>query len=212
MPRFPSRAAAALALLAVVAVARPARAAGYLDDWHPHQTYWGVNYEAAFPVGSLQTSFINNQGWLGGGFDVRVGVWGRISAGVNCTWNSFDQTFSGMTVERPGQTFTGSVYRKLAIFSARGTVHYYLTQSVFQPYVGLGVGGAWIQATQQVVNVEDSYPTSGVLLAPEAGVLWTVVPSLALTATARYQLALTTFAGVSNPQWLSGQVGIAYFY
>jgi hypothetical protein len=195
-----------------VLLARPTRADAYLDDWHPYQTYWGVNYEMAFPVGSLNTGFVNTQGWLGGGFDIRVGVWNRLSVGLSFTWNSFDQTFSNLTLERPGSTFTGSVYRQFGVFSARATTHWYFTQSVLQPYVGIGLGWAWGTASQQTVNLrEDLYP-NGFVVAPEVGLLVNVVPQLALTVTGRYQFTLLSFAGVTSAQWASAQVGVAYFF
>jgi hypothetical protein len=206
------RAAALLALLGLMVVARPARADSYLDDWHPFQTYWSVYYEAAFPVGSMNSAWIDRQGWLGGGFDVRVGVWRRLSVGVSATWNSFDQTFANLTIARPGTTFTGSVFRQLGIFSARATAHWYFTNSTLQPYVGVGLGWAWATASEQVVDRRDTLYPSGFLVAPEVGVLVNVVPRLALTVTGRFQFTLVSWGGVTNAMWPSGQVGVAYFF
>jgi hypothetical protein len=206
------RAAAALALLATVLLARPARADAYLDDWHPYQTYWGVNYEMGFPVGSLASNWINTMAWLGGGLDVRVGVWRRLSVGVNLTWNNLDQTFSSLLLERPGLTFTGPVYRQLGIFSARATAHYYLTSSTLQPYAGIGLGWAWGTALQQTVNQSRTEYPDGFLVAPEVGLLVNVVPRLALTVAARFQFTLMGWGGVKNATWPSAQVGVAYYY
>jgi opacity protein-like surface antigen len=206
------RAALALALLGSLVLARPARADAYLDDWHPYQTFWGLNWEVAFPVGSLASNWTSTVGWLGGGFDLRVGVWRRLSVGVSGTWDYWSQTFNQLTLERPGLTFTGPVFRQLSVFSARVTAHWYFTQTTFQPYVGVGVGGAWFSAKQQTVNYLDDYYPGSFLVAPEVGCLWNVVPKLALYGAARWQFTTASFAGVSSALWPSVQLGVAYFY
>lgn len=201
-----------LALLFALSVARPTHAAGYLDDWHPHQTYWAVNWNVAVPVDSLRANWQSNAGWLGGGFDVRVGLVGRLALGANGTWNFFDQTFSSLTVERGDFTFTGPVYRRLSTFTALGTVHYYLTQTAVQPYVGVGVGGAWFTVRQQIVDRDLTTYTSSLAIAPEVGLLFSVAPRLGLALSARYQYNLTTFGTVRNPSWVSAQAGVAYYF
>ena len=117
MTRTLSRAAAVLALALALLGARPAVAKGYLDDWHPYQTYWAVGWSAAVPVTSLRAGYISNTGWLGGGTDLRIGVAGRLAVGVSGTWNWFDQTFPSLTLEQPDFTFTGPVYRRLSAFT-----------------------------------------------------------------------------------------------
>ena len=213
MTRRPAaRLAALVSLVAGLVVATPARGASYLDDWHPYQTYWAVGWNVAVPLGSFRTDWQSNPGWLGGGFDIRVGVAGRLTVGVNGTWNFFDQTFSSLTLVEGDFTFTGPVYRRLSSFTALGTVHYYLTQTAVQPYVGLGLGGAWLNTRQQIVNRTSASYTSGLALVPEAGVLFNVAPRFGLYLSCRYQLNLTTLPGVTNPQWVSGQLGFAYYY
>ena len=201
-----------LAVLVALCQAPAARATGYLDDWHPHQTYWAVGWNVAVPVESLRSDWQTNPGWLGGGFDIRVGLTGRLALGVNGTWNFFDQTFSFLTVERADFTFTGPVYRRLSSFTALGTAHYYLTQTAVQPYVGVGVGGVWFTVRQQVVDRDLISYTSGLAVAPELGVLFNVAPSLGLFLGGRYQFNLTTFGSVRNPTWISAQAGVAYYF
>jgi opacity protein-like surface antigen len=212
MTRPLARTVTFLALAVSLLAARPARAEAYLDDWHPYQTYWAVGWSAAVPVTSLRSSFISNTGWLGGGFDIRIGVGGRLAVGVSGTWNWFDQTFSSLTLQQGQLTFTGPVYRNLGAFTALATVHYYFTQSSVQPFVGVGLGGAWFSTLQQTVNRPQDADTSGLALAAEVGFLFTVAERLGLYLSGRYQLNLTTIPGVENPQWASGQAGIAYYY
>jgi opacity protein-like surface antigen len=206
------RAAALLALGLALMGARPARAVGYLDDWHPYQTYWAVGWSAAVPVMSMRSGYIDNTGWLGGGFDIRVGVAGRLAVGVSGTWNWFDQTYSTLTLEQGDFTFTGPVYRRLSSFTGLATAHYYFTSGAVQPFVGVGVGGIWISTLQQVVNQSQDRSTSGLAVAGEAGLLFTVSERLGLYLSGRYQLNLTSIPGADNPQWVSGQAGIAYYF
>jgi hypothetical protein len=206
------RMGALVAIAAAMALARPARANGYLDDWHPYQTYWAVNYDAAFPLGSLQDSWQTNPGWLGGGFDIRVGVLQRLAVGFDGTWNFFDQTFQSLTIQQPGYTFTGPVYRRLSSFTALGTVHWYVTQTTVQPFVGVGVGGAWLSANQSIVNQTTGYSTSGVAVVPEVGFLFSLGPRFGMLLSGRYQIVFTTFGQVRNPSWASAQAGFAYYY
>ncbi len=206
--RLVALAAAAIAL----ATASPARATGYLDDWHPYQTYWAVGWDCAVPVLGMRSDFISNPAWLGGTFDVQIGVTGRLAVGVNGTWNWFDQTFPNLTVQGSSFTFTGPVYRRVSNFTALATARYYLTSGAVQPWVGVGAGGTWVSTLQQVVNIPVGSSNSGFAFAGELGVLFTVAERLGLYLAGRYQYNLTTLPGVANPQWASGIIGVAYYY
>jgi hypothetical protein len=205
---------AALVLVLALACAEPriARANGYLDDWHPYQTYWAVGWSLGFPLDSMRATWSQDPGWLGGGFDARVGVVQRLAVGVSGTWNFFDQTYKTLTVEQGNFTFTGPVYRSLQSFTFLGTVHYYLTQTAVQPFVGFGFGGAWLTAQQNLVNRQTTYDTSGLTIAPELGLLFTFGPRFGLYLSGRYQMVFTTYGDVRNPTWVTGQTGIAYYF
>jgi opacity protein-like surface antigen len=207
-----TRAAGILLLAATLLASGPARADAYLDDWHPYQTYWGLGWNLAVPVGSLRTNFIDNPGWLGGTFTFRIGVAGRLAVGFDGTWNWFDETFSVLEIHQPNLDFTGPAYRRLSSFTALATAHYYFTQSAVQPYLGVGVGGVWISTLQQVVNRSWTSEPSGFAVAGEAGLLFNVAPRLGLYMSGRYQLNLVEFANVKNPQWAAGQAGLAYYF
>ena len=212
MRAFLARTVAALGLAVALLAVSPARAAGYLDAWHPYQTYWGVGWSAAVPVTSFRANYISDTGWLGGGADLRIGVVGRLAVGVSGTWSWFDQTFPRLTLERSNFTFTGPVYRRLSALTALATAHYYLTSGDVQPFVGVGVGGVWISTLQQVVNRPQEGSTSGLAVAGEVGILFTVAQQLGLYLSGRYQYNMTTIDGVANPQWASGQAGLAYYF
>jgi opacity protein-like surface antigen len=207
-----SRLLRSVAVAAALLVATPGQAIGYLDDWHPYQTYWAVGWSPSVPVAGMRAGFISNPGWLGGQFDIRIGVAGRLALGVNGTWSWFEQSYPTLSVEQGDFTFTGPVYRRLSAFTCLGTAHYYFTQGYVQPFVGVGVGGIWTSALQQVVNLPQSSDNSGLAVAGELGLLFTVSERLGLYLSGRYQLNLTTLPGVEKPQWVSGQAGIAYYF
>ncbi len=210
--RLLARLVAAGTLALSLAWSHPASASGYLDEWHPYQTYWAVGWSAAVPLAAYRSGFISNTGWLGGGFDARVGVAGPIAVGMSGTWNYFEQTFSSLQLEQGNVTFTGPVFRRTSTFTALATVHWYLTRSNVQPFVGAGMGGMWANTNQQIVNLPEGSVTSGLAIAGEAGVLFTVAERLGLYLSGRYQVSLTTIQGIANPQWVSGQAGVAYYY
>jgi hypothetical protein len=201
-----------VAAAALLVTASQARADAYLDDWHPHQTFWSVGWEAAFPMGTLQKDWITTPGWLGGAFDVRVGVVGRLSVGIAGSWNWFSQTYPSITVVDPQVTVTGPVYRRLSAFTLRATTHYYLTQTAVQPYVGLGVGVVWADSFRQSVNLTDGATTTALAVAPEVGFLFNVVPRVAFYVSGRYQFTLADFATVTNAQWIAVQAGLAWYF
>jgi opacity protein-like surface antigen len=201
-----------LAAAALVLCAGSARADAYLDDWHPYQTYWSVGWESAFPMGTLQKDWVSNPGWLGGAFDVRVGVIGRLSVGVAGSWNWFSQTYPQITIEEPQVTVTGPVYRRLSAFTLRGTAHYYLTQTAVQPYVGVGVGVVWTSTLGQSANLKNSTSATALAVSPEVGVLFNMVPRVALYVVGRYQFTLADFATVERAQWIAAQAGLAWYF
>ena len=140
MSRLPSRVAAVLAVALALLGARPAAAKGYLDDWHPYQTYWAVGWSAAVPVTALRAGFISDR--LARGRRRHPHRRGRrLALGVSGTWTWLDQTFPSLSLEQPPSlTFTGPVYRRLSATTVLATAHYYLTKGDVQPFVGGGSG------------------------------------------------------------------------
>jgi len=204
--------AVAAALLGAALAPSPARAGAYLDEWHPHQTFWSVGYEAGFPVGSLKKNWVSNPGWIGGGFDLRFGVVGRLSVGAAGTWNWFSQTYQNYSVQGPNSLITGTIYRRLGAFTLRANVHYYLTATAIQPYVGLGIGGVWTSSRLQVVNVPQFTDVAAWTAGPEFGVLFNVAPRFALYLLGRYEFTLASWSSVEHAQWIGAQAGFAFYY
>jgi opacity protein-like surface antigen len=201
-----------LALAALGVPAAPARADGFLDAWHPNQTYWAIGWEVAIPTNSLRADWVNMTSFAGGQLEVRVGVMERLSVGIATSFNWFEQNFSQVTTVYPEYTVTGPVYRRLGAFTARGTVHYYLTSTRLQPFVGVGVGGIWTQTRIQTADrVQNAY-SSYLAVDPEAGFLLSTSQSFAFYLLGRYQWTTASFYQVKDAQWVGVQIGMAWIF
>lgn len=201
-----------VAATALIAIASPAQGGGYLDAWHPHQTFWSVGWEVGIPVTGLRSGWVSNPSLMGGQFDVRVGVVGRLSAGIAGTWNWFDQNLSQVFIQTPDYAFTGPAYRRLSVFNLRGTTHYYLTSSTIQPYVGVGVGIVWTSTLRQTADRSQSVYSSYLAVDPEIGVLFNFTSQFAFYALGRYQWTAANVFDVSNAQWVGVQFGVASYF
>ncbi len=201
-----------LALAALVVAPSAARADGFLDAWHPNQSFWAIGWEVSFPTTSFRSDWVNRPSFAGGQFEVRVGLMERLSVGVAMNYNWFDQNFSQVTVTYPEYTITGPVYRRLGAFSARGTVHYYLTSTRLQPFVGVGVGGIWTATRIQTSDQQRYAYSSYFAVDPEAGLMLSTSDSFAFQLLGRYQWTAASFYEVKNAQWVSVQIGFGWIF
>ncbi|MEI7705442.1 MAG: hypothetical protein WCK73_12685 [Deltaproteobacteria bacterium] len=205
----------ALLLLALAALLVPppqARADGFLDAWHPNQSFWAIGYEVGIPVNGLRNNWVNRVSPAGGQFAIQVGIVERLSVGVAMNYNWFDQNFSQATTLYPEFTVTGPVYRRLGAFTARGTVHYYLTSTRLQPFVGVGVGGIWTATRIQTADrVQNSY-SSYLVVDPEVGLMLSTSDSFAFYLLGRYQWTTASFFEVKNAQWIGVQIGFGWIF
>jgi hypothetical protein len=193
-------------LLAVGAAFLPAgnaRADGFLDAWHPHQSYWSVGWEVGIPVNGLRAGWVNRTSPAGGQLEVRVGLMERLSVGIAGNYNWFDQNFS---------TATGSVYRRFSAFALRGTAHYYLTSTALQPFVGVGVGCIWTATRRQTADLTQDASSSYLAVDPEVGFLLSTSDSFAFYVLGRYQWTAATFYEVKDAQWIGVQIGMGWFF
>jgi len=193
----------ALALIGVCYPAGKARADGFLDAWHPHQSFWSVGWEVGIPVTGLRSNWVNAPSFAGGQFEVRVGLMERLSMGIAGNYNWFDQNFS---------TVTGSVYRRFSAFALRGTAHYYLTSTQLQPFIGVGVGGIWTATRRQAAAIQQNAYSSYLAVDPEVGLLLSTSDSFAFYVLGRYQWTAASFYEVKDAQWVGVQIGMGWFF
>jgi len=198
-------------LLSVAWIGGEARADGYLDEFHPYQTYWAAGWALGVPTAALRSQWVDAPGVQGADVAARVGVLGRLAVGIAGSWDWFDRSYPPATIETPDFTFTGPVYRRISATTAKLTVHYYLTKSSIQPFLGVGVGIAWLSFKRQASLLDQTEGATCLTVAPEAGLLFTVAPRIGLSLAGRYTWTQGEVFGVKNPSWVNVIFGLAYF-
>lgn len=183
-------------------------------DYRPDMTLFIVNWEITGPIGSFG-DYIDDTSLRGGSIEFRSFVSEKVSLGLSFSWNRFDQTFDLVTAPITNGTASGPVYRYADMFGVRALAHYYLAPGPLQPYLGVGIGGAWNYAYQQVADVSDSQENFNFIVDPEVGLLyWLAQGGLdaALNVAFRYTYTTATVGRESDTQALSGIVGLAFGY
>ncbi len=192
-------------LLVVLVAALPfvdARADGYLDEWHPHTSFWSLGWEVGIPVQSLRASWVDQPSPAGGQLEVRVGVVPHVSVGLATNYNWFDQ----------GSADDTAGYRRFSAFALRGTVHWYVTSSALQPFVGIGVGPAWTVTSYQGPLAGKTWGACYLAVDPEVGLLLSTSDAFAFYLLGRYQWTGASFGEVRNAQWVGVQLGMGWFF
>ena len=165
------------------------------------------------PIGSFG-DYIDDTSLRGGSMEFRSFVSDKISLGLSFSWDRFEQTFDLVAPITNG-TASGPVFRYADMFGVRGLAHYYLSQGQLQPYLGVGIGGAWSYAYQQVSDVADSQENFNFIVDPEVGLLYWLAKggtTAALNLAFRYTYTTATVGREENAQTLSGIVGFAFGY
>lgn len=205
MRLLPSTIAAALLLAA-------GQARGQTDTFYrPVHTAWVLAYEMGQPLGGL-ADFVDSTSWVGFRLEGRWRVAEKISAGFVTNYSRYEQTYSLLTVQQPNGAFSGAVYRYVDTFSARGTAHYYLGSGAFTPYLGATLGGVWTYSYQQTADLAASDTSFEVVLGPDAGLLVTLRPGLALDLGISYSWTSADVGATQDAQYLNWRFGVAWFY
>lgn len=193
----PRRARFLLVVALATIVPTLARAEGYLySPYTSDVTLVGAAWSYAKPLRAMQEQFL--YAWSPQGFEAefRTRLASRVSVGGDFTYNAFSQDFSGGT------------HREFEAIAVRATVHWYLTGTSVQPYVGFGVGGVHRDASQDGAQVHADFAA---LVEPQAGLLLTIDRGLALNLSVRYAFTHPSLDVVGRPEWLSAQIGLAVY-
>jgi hypothetical protein len=184
---------AAIALISL-AVWTPAHAEGGNLFGGTDPAILTLRWEPAYPLPDLKGKLTDQQVAYGGvSGDVRFALGSSpISLGLATSWNRFPGANNGF----------------VTAVSTRLVGHVYLTRSGFQPYLGVGVGGAW---TDVSVNGAPSSSSYAFAADPELGFLVTLVPELALDVLLRYEFTTASANGAKNLQWLALGIGFGFY-
>jgi hypothetical protein len=206
------RIAVAAALLSGTARAEEAWVS--TGSYHPHQTVFVLNWEIAGPIGGF-ANYINDTSLRGISLEARSFIRDNLSLGLSFSWNRFSQTFDLIQVPITSGTASGPVYRYADQFGIRGIAHYYFGRGQLQPYLGVGIGGAWNYAYQQIADLTASQSNFNFIVNPEVGALFWFAhggTSGALNIAFRYTYTTATAGREHDLQTLSGIVGLVFGY
>lgn len=190
------------------------------ESWTSYRqprTLFVVNWEISGPIGGF-SNYISDTSLRGASLEARSFLKENLSAGLSFSWNRFDQTFDNLQVPLPSGNgvASGPVFRYADQFGIRGIAHYYLGHSpMLKPYLGVGIGGAWNYAYQQIADLSASQSNFNFIVSPEIGTLiWLQHgnSSTALNLAFRYTYTTATAGREHDIQWLSGIVGLAFGY
>jgi hypothetical protein len=208
------RIAIAAALLSGNALAQESEAWVSTSSYRPHQTLFIVNWEIAGPISGF-SNYIDQTSLRGTSVEARSFIRDNLSVGLSFSWNRFSQTFDLVRVPISNGMASGPVYRYADQFGIRGLVHYYLGRGQLLPYVGVGIGGAWNYAYQQIADLTASQSNFNFIVNPEVGALYWFAKggtSAALNLAFRYTYTTATAGRERDLQTLSGIVGVAFGY
>ncbi|HUL59723.1 MAG TPA: hypothetical protein VLU43_10630 [Anaeromyxobacteraceae bacterium] len=184
------------------------------SSYRPDQTLWILNWEIAGPIGSF-ANYIDSTSLRGFSLEGRSFVSKNVSVGLSFSWNRFEQSFDKVSIPITNGTATGPVYRYSDMFGIRGLAHYYFSTGALQPYVGVGIGGAWGYAYQQTADLSNSQSNFNFIVDPEVGLLYVLAKggtNAALNVAFRYTYTTATVGREKDASTLSGIVGIAFGY
>ena len=209
------RIAIAAALLAGTARAQDDEYWVTTPSYKPDLTLFIVNWEISGPIGSF-ADYIDNPSLRGGSIEFRSFLSNNVSLGLSFSWNRFEQTFDELHVPISNGMVSGPLFRYADMFGVRGLAHYYLNKdNALRPYLGIGIGGAWNYAYQQVADIADSQDNFNFIVNPEVGLLYWFAQggtSAAVNLAFRYTYTTATMGREDNAQMLSGIVGLAFGY
>jgi len=184
-------------------------------EYRPDRSLMLMGWGLAQPIGNY-TDFQTGSSVNGFAMEFRSQVKPRITTGLAFDYNRFEKTNSLESSVRPGGgTLSAPTFRYSDQFGIKLTGHYYLAESGFRPYVGLGLGGNWNYSYLQIADLASYDQGFTAIFTPEAGLLWELVggrTSVSLNLALRYNLTTAWFLGVENAQWFSEVLGVAISY
>ncbi|HET9598978.1 MAG TPA: outer membrane beta-barrel protein [Anaeromyxobacteraceae bacterium] len=212
---------ATVLLLGTAAEAQYTYVAGGHPGLEKGETAFILDYEISAPVGSFK-NFISDWSFRGFSIEGRYMVTPKISIGGAFAGNRWQQTNSNLQVDisnnNASGNISGPVFRYTDDLSLKLVAHYYLTEGKLQPYVGVGVGGAWVYSYAQVVDLALSHDSFDFIVSPEIGLLYELASgstSLAVNLAVRYTYTTADLVNgrASNISWLTlPVVGLAWTY
>jgi len=208
---------AALAALVLAALPASAQSSGW-TEYHPSKTLFTVGYQMSQPLGSFH-DYIGSSSFRGVSFDWRSVLGRSFSAGLRFNWNRYNESQSNVTqTTSTGGTLTGPVFRYADQFAIQAIGHYYIDtgpESIFRPFLGIGLGGVWSNTYQQTIDLGNSQDGFYFITTPELGLLVNFAKgstTAALHLSVLYNFTTASFRNVSNAQAITETLGLTFSY
>ncbi|MDR2801602.1 MAG: hypothetical protein LBB31_00100 [Prevotellaceae bacterium] len=151
--------------------------------------YYTAAWSVALPVFDY-SEFIPSVSVNGAAFQVQFFLQEKITAGVSFGWNTYyAEVPQALHYSSPEVVVSGTGYHYLNVMPLKASVNYFFgTNPKYQPYVGLGLGAAYMteHAAVQQVNFWDAQ--WGVLAAPEIGIFIPLPYHLGIHFSATYTI------------------------
>ncbi|HYX35843.1 MAG TPA: hypothetical protein VE954_22315 [Oligoflexus sp.] len=149
-------------------------------------------YPMTIPYGET-ADFISETSYEGFGFSSFFATKSNLSLGISFQWIGWDEQSDRAAYEYQGATISGNESKEFNAYPLLMQGRYEFGQGTLKPYLGLGLGPAYIEQYQRVGFLsEHDYSTQGIM-SPEAG-LYLDMKNLSLGLGAQY---LDTFTATS---------------
>src|SRR3954467_5913404 len=216
-----NRALIPTAFAALLLAASPAHAqydsSGW-TDYRPSQSMFTMAYQMAQPVGGLH-DYIGSPSFRGLTFDWQSLLTKSFGGGMRFTWNRFNETISNLSqTTNTGGTISGPVFRYADQFAVEAGGRYFLDMgrdSIFGPFLGVGLGGVWSSSYQQSADLSTSQSGFFFIVTPELGLNITLArgsTNASLNLGFLYNFTTINFRNVSNAQSIAETVGLTFAY
>jgi hypothetical protein len=145
--------------------------------WAQDDKYFYLGLDINKPLSNTQwINSVSTRGVRGG---YRVFINRKFSAGLDVSWNTFDQYHPTETVQYPTGAITTDYFKYLYTYSIAASGQYYFTVGDgdrFLPYAGLGLGATNTEFIKYYNIYKDSQTSWGFLARPEAGIVVKIGP------------------------------------
>jgi hypothetical protein len=215
-----NRAPAAAALAALLLAAWPASAQydGWTTDYHPNKSLFTLGYQMSQPLGSFH-DYISSASFRGFTFDWRSLFVKDFGAGVRFTWNRYNESTAQTTLTTStGGTLTAPLFRYADQFAVEAIGTYFFnmgSNSMFNPFLTVGIGGVWSNTYQQSIDVGTSQDGFYFIVSPELGLNIALLrgsTQASLVLSVLYNFTTASFRNVSNAQQISETIGLTFAY
>jgi hypothetical protein len=179
---------------------------------------YSLSWSISFPLGSFN-SFINNVSPAGGNFTGRYFLKKGLALGFEFGWNNYYKKYPRNTFYcDDGLAITGVYYTYAFVVPWKAGVYYYFQPlAIVDPYVGLSLGGDYMEE-HIMVQEYDIYNTQwGFTMSPEIGLLvkFGKFSHWGATASAQYwfntnSFSFTDYNTYSTLQGLNFNAGLTY--